>query len=174
MVIVEKSRLTWILSIGIILTLNNSIFCQQNSTVVDFLSYKLIDKDKKTLVDSINKLTKNMRKEKWEIVYDLLSEGLKEKWTKEEFIQETKEDSKNPLLDLKVIGFKPESFFVINDEKMREVVHVSGCIKVVIKGNRFDYLGTVDAKRIGTEKWYFTSLPIVNPNSTTEGPKPCE
>ncbi|HEX8737373.1 MAG TPA: hypothetical protein VF721_18715 [Pyrinomonadaceae bacterium] len=168
-----KKRLFFILvlSLSAVCFLDFNVLAQQN---VDFLDLKIKTKDKRTLVKSINILTEKLRKEKWAEVYDLLLRDPVEGRTKEEFVREMEEDSKNPALNRKVIKFSPKSFLVFKNEENREQVRISGCLNVSAKGGKYKYWGTLDAERNGTEKWFFTSLPIVNPNSSSGGPKTCD
>ena len=87
--------------------LNNVVLAQRN---LSFLDSELKDKDKKALVKRIKTFTKKIRKARWNEVYELLSENIIGGRTKEEFILEMKEDSINPLLKRKVLGFLPKTF----------------------------------------------------------------
>lgn len=167
--LLKQNRIS-ILSVAFLLILCSNVLSQQK---LDFLNLELSSEDKETLTTSIKNLTENMRREKWSEVYDLFLNDPVKGRTKEEFIQEMEENLQNPNLNRRIIGFEPKSFLVFDDEKMREKVNVSGCILVLVKGEKYTYWGRVEAARNGTKKWFFTSLPMVNPNSSSGGPKPC-
>jgi hypothetical protein len=162
-----KLRMIFI-TLAISCFLSGNLFAQQN---LEFLSYKLPRKDKKNLIKSIDVFTQKMRNKEWSEVYDLISNRLKENWdSKEEFIQWQNEDK-----GYFVTGFKANenSILVWNNEKMRESVHLLGCLSAIEKGKRIKYWGTIEAERNGSDKWAFSSLPIINPNGLSGGRKPC-
>lgn len=156
------------IALTILYLLCGSVSAQQN---LEFLSYKLPKEDKKILIESIDSLTEKMRGKKWSEVYDLLSNKLKENWdSKENFIHWQKDDKGYFVTDFKV---NRDSILVENNEKFQESVHLTGCISVIEEGKKMKYLGTIEAERNGTEKWFFNSLPIVNPNYLIGGPRHC-
>jgi hypothetical protein len=155
-----------------VLLITFSTFCYSQQKI-DFFDLQLAKDDEKNIIKSINLMTKLIRREDWGSVYDLLLIDVEQKGTKAEFIQDEKAIVGPPYLSRKTVNFKAKNFTVFNNERFNENVHVSGCITVVESGIKRKYSGTVDLKRIGSEKWFFSSLPIVNPGSMAGGPRPC-
>lgn len=178
MVADEFKKTLRLLSLLLVTTIFNSTAPAQRTNVSpqqisEALSLKIQTKDKRHLNKFIDKFAERIREQNWENVYEMLSPNLIDNRTKDEFVEDMKRDSSNPNLDRKVIGFIPTSYFVLNEDKYREKVHVTGCLKVSIKNSIHQYWGTIDIERFGSDKWLFNSFFYVNPNSSSNGPKMC-
>src|SRR5690606_8311290 len=106
-----------------------------------------------------------LQSRKWPDVYDFLSKDFIEGRSRDAFTQQMNEG----VNEDKFIDFYPKNYVTLSDNDKNEQLFVTGCIKLLVGESVRVYSGSLEAIR-DSGQWYFSSLPIVNPNRMNGGP----
>jgi len=152
----------------------SNYFSAQEPNDKSIFDKDLRDKDVASVTQRLTAFSRQIRKRRWENVYDMLLADPVEGRNKKEFLKQMRDDIQTNEGDYIFLGFRFKNYLVLNPEHEKERIHISGCIKVSTSKKLYSYWGTVEAGRNGSSKWMFLSLPIVNPDASGSGPRICK